>query len=82
LVTLESWTRFGHEDAKALDHYREAGNEILVLDDAFQAEAKKAARAWAEVQAKDNAWFATVWRSQRDFEALWRDAPLYRDLTH
>jgi TRAP-type mannitol/chloroaromatic compound transport system substrate-binding protein len=80
LVTLESWTRFGQEDAKALDHYRQAGNEIFVLDHAFQAEAKKAARAWAEEQTKDNAWFAKVWKSQQDFEALWKDAPLYRDL--
>ena len=80
LVTLESWTRFGQEDAKALGHYREAGNEILVLDDAFQAEAKKAARAWAEEQARDNAWFARVWKSQQEFEELWKDAPLYRDL--
>ncbi|MDH3918826.1 MAG: hypothetical protein OEU25_11675, partial [Rhodospirillales bacterium] len=80
LVTLESWIRFGQEDAKALDHYRQAGNEILALDDAFQAEAKKAARAWAEEQAKENTWFAKVWKSQQDFEALWKDAPLYRDL--
>lgn len=80
LVTLESWTRFGQEDAKALHHYRKAGNEIFVLDDTFQAKAKTAARAWAEEQAKDNAWFAKVWTSQQDFEALWKDAPLYRDL--
>lgn len=80
LVTLESWTRFGQEDAKALSHYREAGNEILVLDDAFQVEAKKAARAWAESHARDNAWFARVWKSQQAFETLWKDAPLYRDL--
>ena len=80
LVTLESWTRFGQEDAKALNHYRQAGNAILVLDDAFQAEAKKAAREWAQVQARDNPWFARVWDSQQAFEALWKDAPLYRDL--
>lgn len=82
LVTLESWTRFGQEDAKALNHYREAGNEILVLDDAFQAEAKKAARSWAEAQAKDNAWFSKVWQSQQNFETLWKDAPLYRDIAY
>ena len=64
----------------ALDHYRAAGNEILVLDDAFQAEAKRAARAWAAEQAKGNAWFARVWKSQQDFETLWKDAPLYRNL--
>lgn len=80
LVTLESWTRFGQEDAKALRHYREAGNVISVLDNAFQASAKKAARAWAEDQAKVNPWFAKVWASQQDFEDLWKDAHLYRDL--
>ncbi len=80
LVSLESWIRFGQEDAKALDHYRQAGNKILVLDDAFQVEVKRAARDWAEVQAKDNPWFARVWKSQQDFELLWKDAPQYRDL--
>ena len=80
LVSLESWLRFGQEDARALDHYRQAGNKILVLDDAFQAEAKKAAREWAEEQAATNPWFARVWKSQQDFELLWKDAPLYRDL--
>ncbi|MDH3230686.1 MAG: C4-dicarboxylate ABC transporter substrate-binding protein [Alphaproteobacteria bacterium] len=80
LMSLESWTRFGQEDAKALDHYRQAGNEIIVLDDAFQAAAKAAARAWAEKQAGSNPWFAKVWKSQQEFERLWKDAPLYRDL--
>lgn len=80
LVSLESWIRFGQEDAKSLGHYRQAGNEILVLDSAFQAEAKRAARDWAEVQAGSNPWFAKVWKSQQDFEMLWKDATLYRDL--
>lgn len=80
LMSLESWTRFGQEDAKAMDHYREAGNELIVLEEAFQIKARKAARDWADEQAKINPWFAKVWKSQNDFERLWKDAPLYRDL--
>jgi len=80
LVSLESWIRFGQEDAKSLEHYRQAGNEILVLDAAFQAEARRAAREWATTQAQNNPWFARVWQSQQDFERLWKDASMYRDL--
>ena len=36
LVTFESWPRIGHEDAKALEFYKKAGNEIIVLDAAVQ----------------------------------------------
>lgn len=78
LVTLESWTRIGHEDAKAIQHFRNAGNEIIELDPSFQIEARRQARAWAEAQARDNLWFAEVWKSQQEFEELWKDAPSYR----
>ncbi len=80
LVSLESWTRFGQEDARALAHYRTAGNELIVLDEAFQSAARQAARTWADDQAKSNPWFAKVWKSQNEFERLWKDAALYRDL--
>jgi TRAP-type mannitol/chloroaromatic compound transport system substrate-binding protein len=79
IVTFETWTRIGHEDAKALDYYREAGNEIIELDEAVQIEAKKLGREWAKQQAGDNAWFAKAWKSQQAFEELWKDAARYRN---
>ncbi len=36
--------------------------------------------AKGQEETSDNAWFARVWKSQQDFEAIWKDAPLYRDL--
>jgi len=79
-VTFETWTRIGHEDAKALEFYRKAGNEIIELDDKIQIETKKMALAWAQKQAKDNPWFDKVLKSQLEFEALWKDAARYRNV--
>ncbi len=80
LVTFESWTRIGQEDAKALDFYRKAGNEIIELDVAVQKQTKKIANEWAETQAKENPWFEKAWRSQVEFESLWKDAARYRNV--
>ena len=46
MVTFESWTRIGHEDAKALEFYRKAGNEIIELDEKVQL-----VRSWAHATA-------------------------------
>lgn len=80
LVTFESWTRIGQEDAKALEFFRKAGNEIIELDDKVQIETKKMALVWAEKQAKDNPWFDKVLKSQLEFEKLWKDANRYRNV--
>jgi TRAP-type mannitol/chloroaromatic compound transport system substrate-binding protein len=80
LVTFESWTRIGNEDAKALDFYRKEGNEIIVLDAAVQAKGKKLGIEWAQEQAKSNPWFDKVWKSQIAFEELWKDAAHYRNV--
>ena len=80
MVTFESWTRIGHEDAKALDFYKKQGNEIIVLDAAVQSKAKKLGIAWAQEQAKSNAWFDKVLKSQIAFEELWKDASHYRNV--
>lgn len=80
LVTFETWTRIGEEDAKALDFYRKAGNEIIELDVDVQKQAKKLATEWAEKQAKENPWFEKAWRSQVEFENLWKDASRYRNV--
>ncbi len=79
MVTFETWTKIGHEDAKALAFFRDAGNEIIELEEAVQVKTKELARAWAEEQAKDNEWFAKAWKSQQEFEALWKDATSYRN---
>ncbi len=79
MVTFETWTRIGHEDAKALDYYRKAGNEIIELDESVQIQTKKLARKWAAEQAKGNPWFAKAWKSQQAFEELWKDAARYRN---
>jgi len=79
-VTFESWTRIGHEDAKALDFYRKAGNEVIVLDASVQKKAKKLGLAWAQEQAKTNPWFDKVMKSQTAFEKLWKDASHYRNV--
>jgi TRAP-type mannitol/chloroaromatic compound transport system substrate-binding protein len=80
LVTFESWTRIGHEDAKALEFFKEQGNEIIVLDADVQRQAKKLAIAWAQEQAKTNPWFDKVLKSQLAFEKLWRQATHYRNV--
>jgi TRAP-type mannitol/chloroaromatic compound transport system substrate-binding protein len=80
LVTFETWTRIGEEDAKALAFYRKAGNEIIELDVDVQRQAKKLATEWAEKQAKENPWFEKAWRSQVKFEKLWKDASRYRNV--
>ncbi len=80
LVTFESWTRIGQEDAKALDFYKKAGNEIIVLDASVQKKGKQLGLAWAEEQAKTNPWFDKVLKSQRAFEKLWSQARHYRNV--
>ena len=80
MVTFESWTRVGHEDAKALEFYKEQGNEVIVLDAAVQKKAKKLGIDWAQEQAKTNPWFDKVLKSQLAFEALWKDAAHYRNV--
>lgn len=80
LVTLESWMKVGHEDAKALQFYRDQGNEIIVLDREVQIKGKQLGIAWAREVAKENPWFDRVLKSQIAFEALWRDAAHYRNV--
>jgi TRAP-type mannitol/chloroaromatic compound transport system substrate-binding protein len=80
MVTFESWTRIGNEDAKALEFYRKQGNVIIELDESVQKRARKIADEWADNVAKTNPWFAKVIKSQRAFEKLWKDAARYRNV--
>lgn len=79
IVTFESWTRIGHEDAKALEFYRNAGNEIIELDDEVQREVKKTSIEWGNTQGAENAWFKKAYESQLAYEDLWKDASSYRN---
>ena len=78
ITTINSWLTIGQEDAKSLAFYREAGNEIIELDPEVQYEAREAGLEWAEGIATDNEWFARVLDSQKEFDALWKDASRYR----
>lgn len=78
LATFESWTRIGQEDAKSLDVFKAAGNEIIELAPEVQYETKKVALKWAEDQAGKNKWFKQVLESQLAFEKMWSGADRYR----
>jgi TRAP-type mannitol/chloroaromatic compound transport system substrate-binding protein len=78
LVTFESWTRIGQEDAKSLEVFRQAGNEIIELAPEVQYETRKVADAWAQKQAQQNKWFKQVLESQLAFEQQWKNADKYR----
>ncbi len=80
IVTFESWTRIGHEDAKALQFFRDAGNEIIELDEEVQVSVKNQAIAWGNAQSAENPWFEKAYNSQLEYESLWKDATRYRNV--
>lgn len=80
LVTFESWMRLGNEDAKALQFYRDNGNELIVLEDEVKEAAKRLGMEWADRQAEGNEWFERVLTSQREFETRWSEADSYRKM--
>jgi TRAP-type C4-dicarboxylate transport system substrate-binding protein len=80
IVTFESWTKIGHEDAKALQFFRDAGNEIIELDEQVQIAVKKTAIEWGKEQGKANPWFEKAYSSQLAYEELWKDAARYRNV--
>lgn len=77
-TTMNSWLTIGQEDAKSLQFYRDAGNEIIELDPEVQFEAREIGLSWADETAQGNEWFARVLESQTAFDELWRDADSYR----
>ncbi len=81
MVTVESWMRVGHEDARALEYYKEVGQQIIELDPEVQIAGRRLGIEWAEAQAGENEWFARAWASQREFEKLWAGAERYRRLS-
>ncbi len=77
-TTTEFYTELGHNDTEAYEFYVKSGNEIVVLDDEVIKTAETASLAWADNVAKDNAWFAKVWESQKAYREAWSNAPKYR----
>jgi len=80
LVTFETWIKIGNEDAKALDFFKKAGNEIIELDVEVQREARKIGLAWANKTAAGNPWFQKVMQSQIAFEKEWDGAERWRTI--
>lgn len=80
MTTVNSWLTIGQEDAKALDFFRQQGNEVIELDPEVQYATRAAGLKWAEAQAAENEWFKKVLESQKAFEKLWADAPRYRNV--
>jgi TRAP-type mannitol/chloroaromatic compound transport system substrate-binding protein len=80
LVTFESWLKIGQEDAKALDFYRKAGNEIIELDAEVQYTARKIGLDWADKMVKEgkHKWFGRVHKSLQEFDVQWKNAESWR----
>ena len=80
LVTFESWAKIGVEDAKAFDFYKKNGVTMIELDEEVQFATRKIGVDWADKTAKESKskYFAKVHKSQRDFDAAWRDADDWR----
>lgn len=71
-VTMSSWTKLGVDDMGAMQKYAKAGNEIIVMDPSVKTEAVRLANDWADKNAKDNAWFDKILKSQREFSKNWQ----------
>ena len=78
--TMDMWLKVGHEDAKALQFYKDEGNEIIVLEPEAQQAMRQAALEWAEKQAQDSEWFRKAYDSQLAYEKAWKDAADYRNV--
>lgn len=70
-ATLYSWTKFAARDMGAMEKYKKAGNEIIVMDASVEKEARKLAREWADQQAASNEWFKKILDSQRKYHQGW-----------
>ena len=78
LVTFETWVKVGNEDAKALEFFRKAGNEIIELDVEVQRQTRKIGLEWARKTAQGNPWFGAP-EPARFREVLGRRGALAHD---
>ena len=78
VLMLDTWAHWTYEDLSAIREFEKSGNEVIVLDREFIATANKAADAWADKQAVENAWFKRVLEHRRAFQANMADFPKIR----
>lgn len=81
LTTYNFWTNRNKNDLSALRAFREAGNEIIRLDQEVIDQAQKRGLAWAEKEAEANNWVKVFLKSQSEFLELWKDGKLLWDLS-
>ena len=72
-TTLHSWTKMASLDMGAMDEYKEAGTEIIVMDPSVEKEARKYAKEWADEIAGQNEWFKKVLDSQTEYHEGWQE---------
>lgn len=78
-TTIDSWMAINMMDAEALGKLKEAGAEIIRVDQAYIDGVAKATRAWEDKYiAQDGGWLKKVIESQRDFAKKWAPASQYR----
>lgn len=78
LVTFQSYLATGQADQNAMPEYRANGNEFVTLTPEAQEAVKKAARAWFEARAdeqaeKGNPWTRRVMDSILSYQATWAE---------
>jgi TRAP-type mannitol/chloroaromatic compound transport system substrate-binding protein len=71
----------GHHDALAYQSLNDAGVEFVTVDDEVLDKVDELVREWEdENAARLGGWFARVLELQREYEALWGNAHVYRDM--
>lgn len=83
-ATLEAhrvYEWLGHNDALAYRSFKNAGVEFVTADDEVLYRVPELIRDWEDENATElGGWFARVLEHQREYEALWANAHVYRDM--
>jgi TRAP-type mannitol/chloroaromatic compound transport system substrate-binding protein len=78
-TTIDSWMAINMMDAEALGKLKEAGAEIIRVDQSYIDGVAAATRAWEDkYMAQDGGWLQKVIESQRAFTKKWAPASQYR----
>jgi TRAP-type mannitol/chloroaromatic compound transport system substrate-binding protein len=78
-ATLDSWMSNNMLDVDALGKLKEAGAEIIRVDQSYIDGVAKATQAWEDKYvAAEGGWFQKVIESQRAFVKKWAPASQYR----
>jgi TRAP-type mannitol/chloroaromatic compound transport system substrate-binding protein len=77
--TIDSWMSINMLDVDAIGKLKEAGAEIIRVDQSYIDGVAAATRAWEDKYiAQEGGWFQKVIQSQRDFVKKWAPAGQYR----